>query len=181
MYEPFPGNYVWNLSVNICIGMGGAMGEMDVANEKVRAIAGGGEAKGTEAFFGAWGTLADRLAMLGDEAIADGHAMSACEKYARATAYYITAERMQSRDYQPRQDMYRTMLATMDKAVAAGLPAVSVIIDPAHQSRVQATTLATSVSTSSDTRRSASTMACGTRTGSRCRPGSEPVLVNAAA
>jgi hypothetical protein len=29
MYEPFPGNYVWNLSVNICVGMGGAIGEMD--------------------------------------------------------------------------------------------------------------------------------------------------------
>ncbi|MNK99123.1 hypothetical protein D3C87_1195040 [compost metagenome] len=70
---------------------------------------------------------------------------------------------------------------TMTACGVAGLPAVSVIIDPAHQSRVQATTLATSVSTSSDTRRSASTMACGTRTGSRCRPGSEPVLVNAAA
>jgi hypothetical protein len=39
MYEPFPGNYVWNLSVNICIGMGGAMGEMDRANEEVRVIA----------------------------------------------------------------------------------------------------------------------------------------------
>ncbi len=38
MYEPFPGNYVWNLSVNICIGMGGAMGEMDKANEEVRRI-----------------------------------------------------------------------------------------------------------------------------------------------
>ena len=29
MYEPFPGNYVWNLSVNICIGMGGAIGEIE--------------------------------------------------------------------------------------------------------------------------------------------------------
>lgn len=128
MYEPFPGNYVWNLSVNICIGMGGAMGEMDVANEEVRAIAREGEDKGTEAFFAAWGALADRLTALGDEAMADGHSMSACEKYMRATAYYITAERMQSRDYQPRKDMYRTMLATMDKAVAAGLPAERVEI-----------------------------------------------------
>lgn len=26
MYEAFPGNYVWNLSVNICLNMGGVMG-----------------------------------------------------------------------------------------------------------------------------------------------------------
>ncbi|MBY8825589.1 alpha/beta hydrolase family protein [Sphingomonas colocasiae] len=128
MYEPFPGNYVWNLSVNICIGMGGAMGEMDRANEAVRGIAREGEDKGTEAFFTAWGAMADRLAMLGDEAMAAGHRLSACEKYKRATAYYVTAERMQSRDYAPRKTMYATMLATMDKAIAAGLPAERVEI-----------------------------------------------------
>lgn len=128
MYEPFPGNYVWNLSVNICIGMGGAMGEMDRANEEVRAIAREGEDKGTEAFFTAWGAMAERLAMLGDEAMAAGHRFSACEKYKRATAYYVTAERMQSRSYAPRKAMYATMLATMDKAIAAGLPAERVEI-----------------------------------------------------
>lgn len=128
MYEPFPGNYVWNLSVNICIGMGGAMGEMDRANEEVRAIAREGEDKGTEAFFTAWGAMAERLAMLGDEAMAAGRRFSACEKYKRATAYYVTAERMQSRSYAPRKAMYATMLATMDKAIAAGLPAERVEI-----------------------------------------------------
>jgi hypothetical protein len=102
MYEPFPGNYVWNLSVNICIGMGGAMGEMDRANEEVRVIARQGEDEGTEAFFSSWGAMADRLVALGEEAEASGHMMSAAEKYTRATAYYITAERMQSRHYQPR-------------------------------------------------------------------------------
>ncbi len=128
MYEPFPGNYVWNLSVNICIGMGGAMGEMDRANEAVRAIAREGEDKGTEAFFTAWGAMADRLAALGDEAMAAGRRFSACEKYKRATAYYVTAERMQSRNYAPRQAMYATMLATMDKAITAGLSAERVEI-----------------------------------------------------
>src|SRR5262245_61619248 len=54
MYEPFPGNYVWNLSVNICIGMGGAIGEIDTANERVRELAKQGEDAGTEAFFASW-------------------------------------------------------------------------------------------------------------------------------
>jgi dienelactone hydrolase len=122
MYEPFPGNYVWNLSVNICIGMGGAMGEMERANEEVRIIARQGEDEGTEAFFSSWGAMAARLVALGEEAEAGGHMMSAAEKYTRATAYYITAERMQSRHYQPRWTMYQTMLATMRRAIGAGFP-----------------------------------------------------------
>ena len=120
MYEPFPGNYVWNLSVNLAICMGGAMGEMDRANQAVRAIAAEGEDKGTEAFFESWGAMADRLVALGEEAEAAGHGRSASEKYARATAYYMTAERMQSRNYAPRWDMYRKMLDTMDRAIKVG-------------------------------------------------------------
>lgn len=120
MYEPFPGNYVWNLSVNICIAMGGAMGEMEQANAQVRAIAAEGEDKGTEAFFESWGAMADRLHALGEEAEQEGHPLSAAEKYCRATAYYMTAERMQSRHYAPRWAMYRRMLDTMARAVAVG-------------------------------------------------------------
>lgn len=120
MYEAFPGNYVWNLSVNICIGMGGAIGEMDVANAQVRQIAKQGEDAGTEAFFKAWGEMADRLVALGAEAEASGHRLSAAAKYCRATAYYVTAERMQSRHYKPRLAMYRTMLETMQRAIAVG-------------------------------------------------------------
>src|SRR4051794_30442631 len=116
MYEPFPGNYVWNLSVNMCIGMGGAMGEMDPANDEIRQIAKEGADRGTEAFFRTWGELADRVKKLGDEAAAKGHRLSAAEKYTRAVAYYMTAERMQSRDYAPRQAMYRTMHETLDLA-----------------------------------------------------------------
>jgi alpha-beta hydrolase superfamily lysophospholipase len=119
MYEPFPGNYVWNLSVNICLGMGGVMGEIDSANEKVRVVAREGADKGTEAFFESWGAMADRLVTLGEEAEAAGYGRSASEKYLRATAYYMTAERMQSRHYAPRQKMYATMLATMHGAIAA--------------------------------------------------------------
>lgn len=120
MYEPFPGNYVWNLSVNICLAMGGAMGEIDQANDKVREIAREGEDEGTEAFFDAWGEMADRLYALGEEAEEAGHGASAAEKYCRATAYYMTAERMQSRHYEPRIAMYRKMLDTMQRAITVG-------------------------------------------------------------
>lgn len=65
MYEPFPGNYVWNLSVNLALAMGGAIGEIDQANDEVRTIAREGEDAGTEAFFASWGRMADRLVSLG--------------------------------------------------------------------------------------------------------------------
>ena len=103
MYEPFPGNYVWNLSVNLALAMGGAIGEIDRANDEVRLVAQQGEDAGTEAFFEAWGKMADRLVSLGEEAEAQGHGASAAEKYCRATAYYMTAECMQSRHYAPRE------------------------------------------------------------------------------
>lgn len=120
MYEPFPGNYVWNLSINIALCMGGSMGEIDRANDEIRAIALEGEDKGTEAFFDSWGQMADQLVELGRECEAAGHGASASEKYLRATAYYVTAERMQSRHYEPRWTMYRKMLDTMQDAVRAG-------------------------------------------------------------
>ena len=90
MYEPFPGNYVWNLSVNICLNMGGVMGEIDPANEKVRAVAGTDADKGTEAFFSAWGELADRVRGLAEADEAAGHPISAAEKYARAAGSKTT-------------------------------------------------------------------------------------------
>jgi hypothetical protein len=119
MYEPFPGNYVWNLSVNICIGMGGAIGEIDTANARVHEVAKQGDDAGTEAFFSAWMTVANRVAELADEAAVTGHFFSAAEKYGRATAYYITAERI-SRHYEPRKKAYRTMLNTMKRMIVAG-------------------------------------------------------------
>ena len=81
MYEPFPGNYVWNLSVNICIGMGGAIGEIDQANDRVRELAKQGDDTGTEAFFSSWIAMADGVIGLADEAAAAGHFLSAAEKY----------------------------------------------------------------------------------------------------
>jgi len=118
MYEPFPNNYVWNLSVNICLNMGGVMGEIDPANDKVRAVASSDPDHGTEAFFSAWGELGNRVRELALVEDTLGHRFSAAEKYARAAAYYITAERMQSRDFAPRKAMYATMLDTMERYYA---------------------------------------------------------------
>lgn len=120
MFEPFPGNYVWNLSINICLGIGGVIGEIEQANAPVREAARQGEDAGTEAFFASWIALADRLAGQGEEAESQGHDLTASEKYTRALAYYMTAERMQSRHYAPRQQAYARMLEVRDALIRTG-------------------------------------------------------------
>ncbi|WP_176594184.1 S9 family peptidase [Sphingobium sp. EM0848] len=120
MFEPFPGNYVWNLSVNICLAMGGAIGEIEEANTPVRKAATQGEDVGTEAFFNAWMALAKRLAEQGKAAEAAGNGLTASEKYGRSLAYYMTAERMQARDYEPRKRAYAQMLEVRDAMIRTG-------------------------------------------------------------
>lgn len=112
MYEPFPGNYVWNLSVNIALAMGGSIGEIADANALVTKAAEGGADAGTAAFFDAWTALADRVAAMGMADEAAGHAISAAHKYGRACAYYVTAERMQRHGYAPRERAYAKALET---------------------------------------------------------------------
>lgn len=113
MYEPFPGNYVWNLSVNLALTMGGAIGEIDEANKPVLAAAAQGADEGTAAFFASWTGLADRLVAQAEANIAAGHSISASEKYRRACIYYMIAERMQKHGFAPREAAYAKMLETM--------------------------------------------------------------------
>ncbi len=61
MYEPFPKNYVWNLSTNICLLGGGNIGEVHEANRPiVEASEQGGDA-GTERLFDSWINVADKV------------------------------------------------------------------------------------------------------------------------
>ncbi len=120
MFEPFPGNYIWNLSVNIALAMGGSMGELDIANRKVIEAAKAGPDVGTKAFFDAYVEMAENVASLAAEDEANGHPLSASEKYKRAVIYYLTCERMQDRNYEPRQRAYRRALELRDKMIVTG-------------------------------------------------------------
>lgn len=120
MYEPFPGNYVWNLSVNLALCMGGSIGEIDEANNPVRQAAERGADEGTAVFFDSWKHLADRLVAHAERDEAAGHALSASGKYRRACIYYMTAERMQRRGFAPREAAYGRMLDSMTRATQLG-------------------------------------------------------------
>lgn len=106
MYEPFPGNYVWNLQVNLALVCGGNHGEIDEAIRPIIEAASKGEDAGTALLFDSWIAVAEQVeanAKADEEA---GYLLSAGTKYGRASGYYLSAERMQSRDYAPRWVAY---------------------------------------------------------------------------
>lgn len=117
MFEYFPGNYVWNLSLNIALAMGASMGEIDDASRALRDCARHGDDAGTEAFFNSWCALANRLVAMAEEDAGLRRSRSAASKYRRACAMLMTAERMQSRDYAPRQQAYAQMLRSFRRYV----------------------------------------------------------------
>src|SRR5579863_5157572 len=120
MLEYFPTNYVWNLSTNIALLMGGNIGEVDIICRKLVAAAKCGDDSGTVAFFDAWCEQADRLVGLAQEDEKAGRTLSAGAKYGRAATYYITAERMQDRHFEPRKVAYRRMLDCFAKYLDLG-------------------------------------------------------------
>ncbi len=117
MFEPFPGNYVWNLAVNLALACGGNIGEIDAACRPLREAAARGEDAGTALFFDSWIKVAHQVIANGREDEAKGRRLSAGIKYQRAAGYLLAAERMQSRDYAPRWEAYRLGLEMFRKGV----------------------------------------------------------------
>lgn len=106
MFEPFPGNYVWNLATNLALVCGGNHGEIDEANRPIMEAAKGGADAGSAMMFDSWIAVANQVAANGAVDEEAGYALSAGTKYLRASGYYLAAERMQSRDYAPRWAAY---------------------------------------------------------------------------
>lgn len=117
MFEPFPGNYVWNLSTNLALMCGGNIGEIDEACRPIREAAAKGEDAGTALFFDSWVKVAHQVLANGAADEAKGRALSAGLKYQRGAGYLLAAERMQSRDYAPRWEAYRKGLEMFRRGV----------------------------------------------------------------
>lgn len=117
MYEPFPGNYIWNLSTNLALMCGGNIGEIDAACRPIREAAARGEDAGTALFFDSWLDVATKVLAMADADLLAGRKLSAGIKYQRAAGYLLSAERMQSRDYAPRWEAYNNGLAYFRKGM----------------------------------------------------------------
>lgn len=118
MFEPFPGNYVWNLQTNLALVCGGNHGEVDMANRPIAEAAKSGEDAGTARLFDSWVEVADQVARNAEADEKAGYLLSAGTKYLRASGYFLSAERMQSRDYAPRWTAYDRGLELYRKGAA---------------------------------------------------------------
>ncbi|MBI5717202.1 MAG: prolyl oligopeptidase family serine peptidase [Burkholderiales bacterium] len=115
MFKYFPTNYVWNLSVGLAIEMGARIGEIETMCAPLQEAAKAPDAAGTQAFRETWVTMADKLCDLAAEDEARGRLLSAGEKYRRASAYLVTAERLQAHGSAGRMAIYQRELALFQK------------------------------------------------------------------
>lgn len=120
MFRYFPTNYVWDLSVNLAIEMGGRMGEIAEMCAPLQDAAKAGDTEGSRAFRESWERMADRLVDLAQDDLTRGRALSASGKLMRAANYMITAERLQAHGSEGRVALYRRHLATFYQALSLG-------------------------------------------------------------
>lgn len=116
MFEPFVGNYVWNLSLNIAISSGGQLNEVLDACRLLLTDGETGDDR-TAAYLAAWEGLGDRITDLAEEDLQAAHSLSAATKFQRASVYYLTGERMQRVGYEPRTVAYAKMLRSFERFV----------------------------------------------------------------
>ncbi len=120
LFQYFPNNYVWNLSVAIALESGGRIGEIEEMCRPLLQAAERGEDAGTPQFMRRWVEMADRLIGLADEDLAQGRGFSASDKLDRAGLYYQVAERMQGLGAPGREETYRKALDSFSRSAAVG-------------------------------------------------------------
>lgn len=120
MFEYFPNNYAWSLSVAASLSIGGEMSEIDVACKPLSAFDGKvGRAAAEEAWFQNWSRLGDHLVDLATKDLDRGWKFSAGEKLMRACNYFLFAERNMSHADPRRAACYRKAHAVFGQGVAA--------------------------------------------------------------
>jgi dienelactone hydrolase len=110
MFSYFPTNYPWDLAINIALDMGACMGEIDEMCAPLKEAAKTKDAEASEAFRKSWELMADKLCELAKEDEDNGRLLSAGDKYARASTYYCTAERLQGHGAPGRMELYQHFL-----------------------------------------------------------------------
>jgi dienelactone hydrolase len=120
LFEYFPQNYVWNLSLAIAMASGAEIGElMDMCRPLKDAAARGTDA-GTTDFQAEWMKKALTLISLADEDRARGRMLSASAKLERASLYLFTAERMQAQGDPERGETFQRAQNSFGAAMELG-------------------------------------------------------------
>ncbi|MEO6338705.1 MAG: alpha/beta fold hydrolase [Caulobacteraceae bacterium] len=120
LFQYFPSNYVWNLTIAIALESGARIGEIEEMSRPLLDAAARGEDAGTAQFMAQWVKMADKLVGLADEDLALGRGFSAADKLNRASLYYQLAERMQGLGAPGREETYAKALASFQRSIEAG-------------------------------------------------------------
>jgi dienelactone hydrolase len=138
VFEYFPGNYVWNLSVVATLNSGGLIDEVDRACRPIKDAAQRGEDAGTADFLAAWQAVARQLEESAHDDLVLGHRRTAGQKLQRAANYLAQAERMQAAGSSERLDTYRHLLEVQVESFDLIDPATSRVEVPYEGSSLPA-------------------------------------------
>ncbi|WP_250279763.1 alpha/beta fold hydrolase [Frankia sp. Cppng1_Ct_nod] len=138
MFEYFPGNYVWNLSVVATLNSGGLIDEVDRACRPLRELAAQGSDVGTRELMAAWAAVADQLEGQAADAEKAGHRRTAGQKYLRAANYLSQAERMQSAKGHDRAAVYQRCTDLLTRGIELVDPATTRVEVPFEDSSLPA-------------------------------------------
>jgi len=130
MFEYFPNNYVWNLSVVGALNSGGLIDEVDHACRPLLEAAARGEDGGTDELLVSWTAMVNGLVDSADADAKVGHRRSAGQKYGRSANYLIQAERMQAAHSPERRATYQRCLDLMQLTFDLLDPATSRVAVP---------------------------------------------------
>jgi len=117
VFEYFPDNYSWSLSVMIALAMGGEIDEIDRACRGLRSRAAARDAEADLAWFDAWAAEGTRVRALADADHDAGRRWAAARKYLRAATYLLLAERQTSVKSERTLEVYRQGLECFRRGV----------------------------------------------------------------
>src|SRR5579863_1662720 len=92
MFQYFPGNYMWSLSVMRCLASGGHFGEINWALQDIKDAAKVEPQGDIEAWYSAWKKLAVQVEEIGRTALKAGKNQTAASALTRAAHYWQWVE-----------------------------------------------------------------------------------------
>lgn len=117
MFEYFPSNYPWSLTVALSISMGGEMSEIASACRPLSSIPqDASEETSVEAWYQNWVILGERLERLAVENENKGAFLSASRYFSRAANYFLVAERQMGWGDTRRLNIYKRALELFRKS-----------------------------------------------------------------
>lgn len=130
MFVYFDKKYSWHAHFHMALLRGGNLSEIDHYCRHLKGLQHLEGDEAAQAWFDAWYRLADHVETLARADEDAGHNRSAGHKYARASVYYFSAEKMLNPADTHKEEAYDRALATFRKGVTLGGEAIEFVTVP---------------------------------------------------